>query len=293
MALNIEESDLIQNDNNKIIFNNKFKKKIINNLKDFPQLSNFITILEDCLNSNEFEQISNRINVSFQKIIPEEMIEKIKLEIQNIFKKNDIDLKKDNNLNNNDLSHLSEKSSISQDDDDSDSSNSNEEENEEEIEEDEINKRLSTRNDLDEDDFDIKLIKNNILKKIKDEKEMNNLLISSEENFFENENIQNFFKDKNFILTSGSKRRLLLLKKFIELKINVILEGETGTSKTLSAEIICELLEEINKQNYEKKYNIIILLNLKRKLFINKEFQNFYYINFNYNIYIKYKIKKL
>ena len=77
-------------------------------------------------------------------------------------------------------------------------------------------------------------------------------------NFFDK--YKNFFDEKNFILTEKSKERLLLLKKLIELKIPVLLEGPTGASKTLSAEIICELLlkekGEINEKKLPIKFNL-------------------------------------
>jgi MoxR-like ATPase len=65
---------------------------------------------------------------------------------------------------------------------------------------------------------------------------------------------KDFFEKKNFILTTAAKKRLILLKNFIELKINVLLEGPTGTAKTLSAEIICDLLEYIKKKEKKEKY---------------------------------------
>lgn len=55
------------------------------------------------------------------------------------------------------------------------------------------------------------------------------------------------FKDqkllkRKFIFTKEAKKRLITLKKYIDVGIPVILEGPTGTSKTVSVEIICELL---------------------------------------------------
>ena len=47
----------------------------------------------------------------------------------------------------------------------------------------------------------------------------------------------------DFILTKGAIKRLVKLKKYIDAGIPVILEGPTGTSKTLSTEIICELTD--------------------------------------------------
>ena len=46
----------------------------------------------------------------------------------------------------------------------------------------------------------------------------------------------------------------MLLKNLIELKINILLEGPTGTAKTLSAEIICDLLEHIKQKEKGEKY---------------------------------------
>ena len=72
---------------------------------------------------------------------------------------------------------------------------------------------------------------------------------------------QNFFDERNFILTKESKKRLLLLRDFIKLKIPVLLEGPTGTSKTLCSEIICEILlkeenGEINENKLPIKFNL-------------------------------------
>jgi len=48
-------------------------------------------------------------------------------------------------------------------------------------------------------------------------------------------------KTKNFIYTPGAKERLTLLDNYINAGIPVLLEGPTGTSKTLSSEIVCKL----------------------------------------------------
>ena len=74
----------------------------------------------------------------------------------------------------------------------------------------------------------------------------------NELNFFDQ--YEDFFQNKNFILTTEAKKRLILLKNFIDLKINILLEGPTGTAKTLSAEIICDLLEYIKQKEKETKY---------------------------------------
>jgi len=54
-------------------------------------------------------------------------------------------------------------------------------------------------------------------------------------------------KKKNFILTDKAKERLSKLFNYIRLGVPVLLEGPTGTSKTLSVEIICSILEEEEK----------------------------------------------
>ena len=55
-------------------------------------------------------------------------------------------------------------------------------------------------------------------------------------------------------MTNEAKNRLMLLKNLIDLKINILLEGLTGTVKTLSAEIICDLLEHIKQKEKGEKY---------------------------------------
>ena len=46
----------------------------------------------------------------------------------------------------------------------------------------------------------------------------------------------------------------MLLKNLIDLKINILLERLTGTLKTLSAEIICDYLENIQQKEKGEKY---------------------------------------
>ena len=96
------------------------------------------------------------------------------------------------------------------------------------------------------DDMELKEIQKSIKEYYENEKNEDEL------NFFEQ--YKDFFEKKNFILTTAAKKRLILLKNFIELKINVLLEGPTGTAKTLSAEIICDLLEYIKKKEKKEKY---------------------------------------
>ena len=51
-------------------------------------------------------------------------------------------------------------------------------------------------------------------------------------------------KEKNFILTDNAKERLSKLLNYIRLGIPVLLEGPSGTSKTLSVEIACSILKK-------------------------------------------------
>ena len=128
------------------------------------------------------------------------------------------------------------------------------------------NNEDNDNNNIDEDFENIDLIQND---------NKNEELINDIENNFttiisgaESENEEDlsffdknkdFFEERNFIITEESKRRLLLLKDFINLKILVLLEGPTGTSKTLSAELICDLLlKEKYGKNDEKKSAIKI-----------------------------------
>ena len=55
---------------------------------------------------------------------------------------------------------------------------------------------------------------------------------------------EELIKKRNYILSPQAKNRLSLLNHYITNGIHVILEGPTGTSKTLSADIIYKLLEE-------------------------------------------------
>jgi MoxR-like ATPase len=58
----------------------------------------------------------------------------------------------------------------------------------------------------------------------------------------------------NYIVTDNAKERLDKLYTYISNEVPVLLEGETGCSKTLSAEIICKYIYE--KKNKEKNLNI-------------------------------------
>lgn len=46
--------------------------------------------------------------------------------------------------------------------------------------------------------------------------------------------------NKNFVFTEEARKRLTILFNYLEAGIPVLLEGPTGTSKTLSTEIACE-----------------------------------------------------
>ena len=72
---------------------------------------------------------------------------------------------------------------------------------------------------------------------------------------------EEFIKKRNYILSPQAKNRLSLLNHYITNGIHVILEGPTGTSKTLSADIICKSLgrESVKYNlNAETKINDLI-----------------------------------
>ena len=80
----------------------------------------------------------------------------------------------------------------------------------------------------------------------------------------------------NYILTEKAKDRLDKLYTYISYGIPVLLEGETGTSKTLSAEIICkhifDMSERKNSKNKKEEY---IKYNLSADVKINDLMQKF------------------
>ena len=83
--------------------------------------------------------------------------------------------------------------------------------------------------------------------------------------------------DYNYILTEKAKERLDKLYTYIYNGIPVLLEGETGTSKTLSSEIICKYIYEMkNKENPARKNEeSYIKFNLSAEVKINDLMQKF------------------
>ena len=63
--------------------------------------------------------------------------------------------------------------------------------------------------------------------------------IKKKERFHLNKNV---VEQNNFIFTEGAEERLQKLLNYIMVGVPVLLEGPTGTSKTLSSEIVCKLL---------------------------------------------------
>ena len=84
----------------------------------------------------------------------------------------------------------------------------------------------------------------------------------------------------NYILTDKAKERLEKLYTYISNGTSVILEGETGCSKTLSAEIICKYIyEKNNEKKFEEskisKKKDFIKFNLSSEVKINDLMQKF------------------
>ena len=80
----------------------------------------------------------------------------------------------------------------------------------------------------------------------------------------------------NYILTKNAKERLDKLYTYISNGIPILLEGETGTSKTLSAEIICKYIYDIKNKNKKiKDEESYIKFNLSAEVKINDLIQKF------------------
>ena len=69
------------------------------------------------------------------------------------------------------------------------------------------------------------------------------------------------FERINFIPTEGALHRLSLLHKYIKQRVPVLIEGPTGTSKTISVEIVCKYLDKklirFNLSSDTKSSNLI------------------------------------
>lgn len=99
-------------------------------------------------------------------------------------------------------------------------------------------------------------ILNDIIKKIK----------NIEPSFLESNVKEALPLDKyNYILTDQAQDRLNKLYTYIKCGVPVILEGETGASKTLSAEIICKYYYEMKKKKTKIKFQKPIQKKKKRK----------------------------
>ena len=48
----------------------------------------------------------------------------------------------------------------------------------------------------------------------------------------------------NFVLTEEAENRLQKIKNFFDEKLPTILEGPTGTSKTKTKQVLCEILDK-------------------------------------------------
>ena len=81
----------------------------------------------------------------------------------------------------------------------------------------------------------------------------------------------------NYILTDKAKERLNKLYTYISNGIPVLLEGETGTSKTLSSEIICKYIFKKKNENnsINKEEESFIKFNLSAEVKINDLMQKF------------------
>ena len=64
---------------------------------------------------------------------------------------------------------------------------------------------------------------------------------------------KDFFHERNFILTELSCKRMAQIIHYINARIPVLLEGDTGTAKTRTSVIACEYLMEYNSERNKEK----------------------------------------
>ena len=72
--------------------------------------------------------------------------------------------------------------------------------------------------------------------------DMNSIVDDVNKHYNEEEAIdfdEEALRKKRFILTKGAKMRLTKIYRYLLEGVPVLLEGPTGTSKTISAQIIC------------------------------------------------------
>ncbi len=129
-----------------------------------------------------------------------------------------------------------------------------EEDEKNEIKNDKIYPKISKRNEDGKLIMDSLKLKDKSIQGINDVLNNLKLLKSADEDMIsiikENEM---FFKKKKYILTDGSCKRIAHLIYCIENKLNALLEGPTGTSKTFSVQIANDFINYLNEKENEKK----------------------------------------
>ena len=124
---------------------------------------------------------------------------------------------------------------------------------------------------------------NNQVEKFDDDKELNEFITQikkKEPLFLEYEvNEETLLNKYNYILTKEAKDRLNKLYTYISKGVPVLLEGETGCSKTLSAEVICKYIydkkREGQKSNISSEGEGFIKYNLSAEVKINDLIKKF------------------
>ena len=100
----------------------------------------------------------------------------------------------------------------------------------------------------------------------------------SQPSFFSlNYTVEEMYKNYNYILTEKAKNRLDKIYTYITKGIPVLLEGETGTSKTFSAETICKYIYDLKNRNNPNNSikESFIKFNLNAEVTINDLIQKF------------------